>query len=171
MRRRQVLGIIGSIGASALAGCSSGDGSTEDDGSPTGDDSNGSTSTDESSGEGCIPETDSLAELFPEEAEGFNLQQTVESGLNIGTDSYIVPIYTDPDGNEVAAIAAQYEDPSATEDGAVAIREESTDVVTGILVDGNIAVGFDAPSESTAQALLRASAVRDECASQLSFDG
>lgn len=175
-----MLAVLSSIGVTTIAGCSGDDGgaSTGDNssdgtstGEPSGDDSSGDTSTDESSGDGCIPETDSLADLFPEESEGFNLQQTVESGLEIGTDNYVVAIYSDPNGREVAAIAAQYENPSATEDGAEAIREESTDSVTGILVDGEIVVGFDTSSESTAQALLRASAIRDECASQLSFGG
>jgi len=153
MRRRRVLALVGSVGASTIAGCSGG--GNNGDGGP--------------SGEGCVPETDDLSSLFPDDAEGFELRNAAQSGLDIGTDTYVVARYNSPDDNPVGVIAARYESSSAAQQGVESIRSEGTQEVVGTLVDGSIAIGVDAQSESTARALIRASEISDDCASQLSF--
>ena len=150
MRRRKMLAVLGSIGATTIAGCIGGDGGS-------------------SSGEGCVPETDDLSSLFPDEAEGFSLRNAAQSGLDIGTDTYVVARYNGPDGNPVGVVAARYESSSAARQGVDSIRSEATGEVVGTLVDGSIAIGVDAQSESTARALIRASEISDDCAGQLSF--
>jgi len=171
MERRQMLAVLSSVGVTAIAGCSGGNGNGNG-GSNGGDSSSGNGGSNSggssSNGEGCVPETDDLPSLLPPEDSGdFQGIRQVTSGVDVGTDNFVIGRYEGPDGNENDLLIAEYSSSSAAEENIQTVRSAATKPVMGILVDGPIVVAVDAQSEQKARDLLSASDIG--CAGQLSF--
>lgn len=169
MRRRKVVAVLGSTGLAAVAGCGGGgDGGDGGDGGgdPQGSATTGGGGTDPA---GCVPATDSLSALLPRDADMFALQREASTGLELGTETYVVGRYQTGGGATVDLLVAEYGSGDAAAGDESTVRQLRENAVIGTFVSGRYVVAVDAPSPEVGRALVRASPV--SCADRLSFGG
>jgi outer membrane protein assembly factor BamB len=149
-----MLAVLGSVGATTIAGCSGGNG----DGNGGGQAS-------------CTaPSTDDLQSLFPSDSDTFTGRFGTSEGVSgLGTGTYFAGRYEGPDGNSNDLLIAKYSSQSDAESNLDAVTSKGEFPATGHLVVGQYIVLADAQSQQLARELVRASTLDDGCAAQLTF--